>query len=60
MTAPTNQEFVSGTTITSQWLNGVNDHVNNINIPTHPADTITFTQAGTISSTNVQDAITLS
>lgn len=29
MTAPTNQEFVSGTTITSQWLNGVNDAINN-------------------------------
>lgn len=29
MTAPINQEFVSGTTITSQWLNGVNDVINN-------------------------------
>jgi len=29
MTTPTNVEFSSGTTITSNWLNGVNDYVNN-------------------------------
>lgn len=43
MTAPTNVEFVSGTTITSEWLNGVNDTVN-------------FTQAGSGAVTrNAQD-----
>jgi len=36
MTAPINVEFVSGTTITSDWLNGVNDHVNNIEADPHP------------------------
>lgn len=36
MTAPTNQEFVSGTTITSQWLNGVNDHINDLESNPHP------------------------
>lgn len=30
MTALTNTEFVSGTTITSTWLNGVNDALNNV------------------------------
>ena len=28
MTAPVDTTFVSGTTITSDWLNGVNDHIN--------------------------------
>lgn len=28
MTAPVNVDFSSGTTISSAWLNGVNDHVN--------------------------------
>jgi hypothetical protein len=37
MTAPVNTEFVSGTTITSPWLNGVNDHINNIESDPHPA-----------------------
>lgn len=30
MTAPTDVTFSAGTTITSEWLNGVNDHVNNL------------------------------
>ena len=30
MTALTNTEFISGTTITSAWLNGVNDSLNNV------------------------------
>lgn len=29
MVAPVDQTFVSGTTITHEWLNGTNDHVNN-------------------------------
>ena len=28
MTAPVNTTFTTGTTITSEWLNGVNDFVN--------------------------------
>ena len=41
MTAPINQTFVSGTTISSEWLNGVNDFVNiskntTANRPTNP------------------------
>ena len=41
MTTPTNITFISGSTITSDWLNGVNDFVNiskNItaNRPTSP------------------------
>lgn len=60
MSSPVDTTFVSGTTITSSWLNGVNDHVNNIEADPHPiyaqdtqlaassgASLIGFTQAGT-------------
>jgi hypothetical protein len=36
MSAPVDTTFVSGTTITSDWLNGVNDHVNNVEVDPHP------------------------
>lgn len=36
MTAPTDVTFSAGTKITSQWLNGVNDHVNNLEADPHP------------------------
>lgn len=36
MSSPVDTTFVSGTTITSDWLNGVNDHVNNIEADPHP------------------------
>lgn len=37
MTAPTDTTFISGTKITSEWLNGVNDHVNNLEADPHPS-----------------------
>jgi hypothetical protein len=43
MTAPVDTTFSSGTTITSDWLNGVNDHVNDQNSTAHDATKITFT-----------------
>ena len=46
MTAPTDVTFVSGTTITSNWLNGVNDHVNELETFVHTSDKIEFTPAG--------------
>lgn len=58
MTAPTNTEFVSGTTITSNWLNGVNDHVNNLESDAHSANNISCTPTGGVTATNVQGAIT--
>lgn len=57
MTAPTNTEFVSGTTITSNWLNGVNDHVNNLESGAHSANKISCTPSGSVTATNVQTAI---
>lgn len=36
MTAPTDTTFIAGTVITSSWLNGVNDHVNNLISDPHP------------------------
>lgn len=36
MSSPVDTTFVSGTTITSDWLNGVNDHVNNVEADPHP------------------------
>jgi hypothetical protein len=55
MTAPTNVEFSSGTTITSNWLNGVNDYVNELNPADHSASNVTYTPAGTGAvTTNVQ------
>lgn len=36
MSAPIDTTFSSGVTITSPWLNGVNDHVNNIEADPHP------------------------
>lgn len=36
MSSPVNTEFESGTVIASTWLNGVNDHVNNIEADPHP------------------------
>lgn len=36
MTAPTDTTFSAGTKITSEWLNGVNDHVNNLEADPHP------------------------
>ena len=56
MTALINQEFISGTTITSSWLNGVNDHVNAIESTTG-AGLVGVTPSGTISSTKVQGAL---
>jgi len=47
MTAPVNTTFASGTTITSDWLNSVNDHVNNLETIEHTSDKIEFTPAGT-------------
>lgn len=47
MTTPTDTEFVSGTTITSQWLNGVNDHVNDKEPSAHTSDNIAYQPAGT-------------
>lgn len=46
MSSPVDTTFTSGTTITSDWLNGVNDHVNSIETYTHNASKISFTQAG--------------
>ena len=45
MTSPINTEFVSGTTITSQWLNGVNDHVNDKEPSAHTSDNIAYLPA---------------
>ena len=62
MTAPTNTKFVSGTTITSEWLNEINDHVWNDTpvqgIILHAANKIGFVQSGTgaVAST-VQDKL---
>lgn len=36
MSSPVNTEFESGKVIASSWLNGVNDHVNNIEADPHP------------------------
>lgn len=36
MSSPVNTEFESGKVIASNWLNGVNDHVNNIEADPHP------------------------
>lgn len=60
MSSPVDTTFVSGLIITSDWLNGVNDHVNNIEADPHPIYTqdsqlaastgsslIGFIQAGT-------------
>jgi len=58
MTAPTNTTFVSGTTITSDWLNGVNNHVNNLETIEHTSDKIEFIPAGVGAVTrNVQDKL---
>lgn len=55
MTAPINQTFVSGTTISSEWLNGVNDHVNDQETSAHTASNIEYTPSGTGTvATNVQ------
>lgn len=42
MTAPTNIDFSQGTTITSEWLNGVNDTVNSL--PQQPGNYLNATQ----------------
>lgn len=56
MTAPVDQTFVSGTTITHEWLNGANDHVNNLEANPHnqylrtanlDAAVVPYTPAGT-------------
>lgn len=58
MTAPVvNTVFVPGTTITHEWLNGVNDYVNESNPADHLASNVTCTPTGSITATNVQDAI---
>lgn len=57
MTSPVNTTFTSGTTITSNWLNGANDHVNDLEPNAHIAANITNVPNGTITATNVQTAI---
>lgn len=42
MTAPTNVTFTTGTTITSEWLNGVNDYVNELDPADHSAANVTY------------------
>lgn len=42
MTAPTNVTFTSGTTITSEWLNGVNDYVNELDPADHSSANVTY------------------
>lgn len=50
MTAPTDVTFSAGTKITSQWLNGVNDHVNNLEADPHPSY-LSKTEAATVYTT---------
>ena len=58
MTAPTNVTFVQGTTITSEWLNGVNDYVNELDPADHSAANIEYQPAGTGAvATTVQDKL---
>lgn len=57
MSSPVDIEFESGKVISSDWLNGVNDHVNDSENVVHSAAHISNTPSGTISATNVQTAI---
>lgn len=57
MTSPVNTTFVSGSQITSTWLNGANDHVNDLETDAHTAANITNVPSGIVTGTNVQDAI---
>ena len=57
MTSPVNTTFTSGTTITSNWLNGANDHVNDLEPNAHIASNITNVPNSYVTSTNVQAAI---
>ena len=57
MTAPVDTTFTSGTVITSQWLNGVNDHVNDLESNAHSAANIENIPSGGVAATNVQSAI---
>lgn len=59
MTAPVDTLFVSGTTITSGWLNGANDHVNDKEADPHPQYT-TVTEAGVIADASVATHVALS
>lgn len=58
MTAPTNVTFTTGTTITSEWLNGVNDYVNELDPADHSAANITYDPPFTNAvPTNVEDKL---
>lgn len=55
-------EFIAGTVITHEWLNDINDHAYNSTpiapaTAVHQATSISNAPAGTLSATNVQDAI---
>jgi hypothetical protein len=56
MSSPVDTTFVSGTTITSEWLNGVNDHVNSNESTVHDSSKISFTQSGTGATTRTLQA----
>lgn len=55
--APSNVTYSSGTTIGSLWLNGINDHANNLWTPAHPASGISTVATGLQPQTNAQAAI---
>ena len=58
MTAPTNVTFTTGTTITSEWLNGVNDYVNELDPADHSAANVTYDPPFTNSvATTVEDKL---
>ena len=53
---PVNTTFSPGTTITSGWLNGVNDHANSIYPINHPATNISLQPVPGLTAQTVQQA----